>query len=104
MTRSAGCSKRSCRAWLAKEAAVAENVAEIPVQRPTDQCVVQTAGLRKSYDGLEALRGLDLEVPRGSITGFLGRNGAGKTTAIKILLGMTRPTAGLARVLGYDAA
>jgi ABC-2 type transport system ATP-binding protein len=60
--------------------------------------------LRKSYDGFEALRGLDLEVPRGSITGFLGRNGAGKTTALKILLGMTHPTAGLARVLGFDAA
>jgi ABC-2 type transport system ATP-binding protein len=74
------------------------------VQRATDQCVVQTAGLRKSYDGFEALRGLDLEVPRGSITGFLGRNGAGKTTTMKILLGMTHPTAGLARVLGFDAA
>jgi ABC-2 type transport system ATP-binding protein len=83
---------------------VAENVVDIPVQRATDSCVVQTAGLRKSYDGFEALRGLDLEVPRGSITGFLGRNGAGKTTAIKILLGMTHPTAGLARVLGFDAA
>ena len=50
--------------------------------------VIETTGLRKNYDGVEALRGLDLQVPAGSIYGFLGRNGAGKTTAMKILLGM----------------
>ena len=47
-----------------------------------------------SYDGVEALRGLNLQVPAGSIYGFLGRNGAGKTTTIKVLLGMARPTSG----------
>src|SRR6185436_13545752 len=56
--------------------------------------------LRKRYDGVEALRGLDLQVPAGSIYGFLGRNGAGKTTTIKVLLGMARPTSGHARVFG----
>jgi ABC-2 type transport system ATP-binding protein len=65
---------------------------------------IETAGLRKSYDGVEALRGLDLQVPAGSIFGFLGRNGAGKTTTLKLLLGMARPTSGTATVLGLPAA
>ncbi len=62
--------------------------------------VIETSGLRKTYPGIEALGGLDLEVPAGSICGFLGRNGAGKTTTMKILLGMVRPTSGQARVFG----
>ena len=65
-----------------------------------DTFVIETAGLRKTYDGIEALRGLELAVPAGSICGFLGRTGAGKTTTIKILLGMARPTAGRATVFG----
>jgi ABC-2 type transport system ATP-binding protein len=69
-----------------------------------DACVIETVDLRKSYDGVEALRGLNLQVPAGSIYGFLGRNGAGKTTAIKVLLGMTRATSGDARVFGVDPA
>jgi len=56
--------------------------------------VIQTRGLRKSYDGSPALRGIDLAVPRGSICGFLGRNGAGKTTTLKLLLNLLRPDAG----------
>ena len=63
-----------------------------------DRTVIETAGLWKVYDDVEALRGLDLRVPSGSIFGFLGRNGAGKTTTIKVLLGMARPTRGDARV------
>ncbi len=70
----------------------------------SDPLVIETADLRKTYAGAEALRGLDLQVPAGSICGFLGRNGSGKTTTIKILLGMTRATAGRARVFGLDAA
>jgi ABC-2 type transport system ATP-binding protein len=65
--------------------------------------VIETADLRKSYGGVEALRGLSLQVPAGSLCGFLGRNGAGKTTTIKVLLGMARPTGGQARVLGLPA-
>lgn len=49
---------------------------------------------------VEALRGISLEVPSGSVFGLLGPNGAGKTTFVKILLGMTRPTAGDAHMLG----
>lgn len=67
------------------------------------ESVIETTDLRKSYDGVEALRGLNLQVPPGSICGFLGRNGAGKTTSVKILLGMTHPTAGSARVFGLAA-
>ena len=66
----------------------------------TEPFVIETADLWKRYDGVEALRGLNLQVPRGSICGFLGRNGAGKTTTLKVLLGMARPTRGEARVLG----
>ena len=68
-----------------------------------DPCAIVTTDLRKNYDGVEALRGLNLQVPKGSICGFVGRNGAGKTTTIKILLGMTRPDGGSARVLGLAA-
>jgi len=68
----------------------------------SDRTVIETAGLWKRYDDIEALRGLDLRVPHGSIFGFLGRNGAGKTTTIKVLLGMARPTRGEARVFGLS--
>jgi len=70
----------------------------------SDRHVIETAGLWKRYDDVEALRGLDLQVPTGSIFGFLGRNGAGKTTTIKVLLGMARPTKGDARVFGQSSA
>ena len=69
-----------------------------------DRWIIETIDLRKSYDGIEAVRGLNLQVPPGSICGFLGRNGAGKTTAIKVLLGMAHPTSGQARVFGLDAS
>jgi len=68
-----------------------------------DTFIIETADLRKHYDGVEAVRGLSLQVPAGSIYGFLGRNGAGKTTTIKLLLGMARPTGGRARVFGLAA-
>jgi ABC-2 type transport system ATP-binding protein len=70
----------------------------------SDRLAIETIDLWKRYDDVEALRGLDLRVPAGSICGFLGRNGAGKTTAIKVLLGMARATKGEARVFGLTAA
>jgi ABC-2 type transport system ATP-binding protein len=65
---------------------------------------IETHGLRKSFNGQEALKGLDLNVPQGSIFGFLGRNGAGKTTTIRILMGLARADAGAARVFGVAPA
>jgi ABC-2 type transport system ATP-binding protein len=64
--------------------------------------VIETRGLRKRYRRVDALRGLDLEVPEGSICGFLGPNGAGKTTTMRILMGLIRPSEGWASVLGDD--
>jgi ABC-type multidrug transport system ATPase subunit len=69
----------------------------------TDPFVIETTELKKDYNGVEAVSGLNLQVPAGSIYGFLGRNGAGKTSTIKILLGMARPTSGRARVFGLAA-
>ncbi|MEW5987162.1 MAG: ABC transporter ATP-binding protein [Chloroflexota bacterium] len=59
-------------------------------------------GLSKRYGQIEALKSLDLSVPRGSIFGFLGRNGAGKTTTIRLLTGLARPTGGRAWVDGVE--
>ncbi len=56
------------------------------------------------YGARRALHDLTLEVPRGSIFAFLGRNGAGKSTAIRCLLGFQRPTGGRAFILGHDSA
>jgi len=67
-----------------------------------DEAAIRTVGLAKRYGSVEALRGLDLEVPRGAIFGFLGPNGAGKTTAMRLLIGLARPTGGQAHVLGFD--
>lgn len=70
----------------------------------THGAVVETHGLTKHYGTVEAVRNLSLTVERQHVTGFLGRNGAGKSTTIKMLLGMVRPTTGAGRVLGYDIA
>lgn len=68
----------------------------------TNKLVINTQALSKSYDGLEALKSLDLRVPEHAIFGFLGPNGAGKTTAIKLLLGLARPTSGSGSIFGMD--
>jgi len=59
-------------------------------------------GLRKQYGSIEAVKGIDLEVATGEVFGFLGPNGAGKSTTIKILCTLARPTAGEAKVAGFD--
>jgi ABC-2 type transport system ATP-binding protein len=63
---------------------------------------IETAALTKHYGRVRAVQDLDLRVPRGSVCGFLGRNGAGKTTTIDMLVGLLRPTAGEAWLLGHD--
>jgi ABC-2 type transport system ATP-binding protein len=56
--------------------------------------------VRKSFDAVSAVRGLNLSVPRGSIYGLLGPNGAGKTTTIRMIMGILKPDEGRVRVLG----
>lgn len=68
----------------------------------TAQSAVQVAGLRKSYGEVEAVCGIDLDVTAGETFGFLGPNGAGKSTTINILCTLAAPTAGEARVAGFD--
>lgn len=63
---------------------------------------VETKGLTKQFGSVQALSGLDLAVPAGTLYALLGVNGAGKSTAIKILTGLLPPSGGEARVLGYD--
>jgi len=63
---------------------------------------VRVAGLRKSYSGHEALRGIDFEIRTGEVFGLLGPNGAGKTTTIEILEGYRSRDAGEVEVLGED--
>jgi ABC-2 type transport system ATP-binding protein len=61
---------------------------------------IEASELRKSFKGVEALRGLDLRVPAGSVFGFLGRNGAGKTTSIRLLMGFLKADGGSIRMFG----
>ncbi len=69
------------------------------------ETVIQTRDLKKRY-GLkkEAVKGITLNVPKGSVYAFLGRNGAGKSTTIRMLLGLLEPTSGEIEVLGLDPA
>ncbi|HET9648024.1 MAG TPA: ABC transporter ATP-binding protein [Microlunatus sp.] len=67
-----------------------------------NQMAVEIEGLTKSFGHVQALRGLDLQVPTGQVTGFLGPNGSGKTTTIRILLGLLKADGGRARMLGGD--
>src|ERR671925_477581 len=63
---------------------------------------IAAQGLGKRYGDLWALCELDLEVPAGTVLGLLGHNGAGKTTAVRILATLALPTTGTARVDGFD--
>ena len=63
---------------------------------------ITASGLEMRFPGCEALRGIDLKVPSGSVFALLGENGAGKTTLIRILTGFQSPTAGQCTVCGFD--
>ncbi len=66
--------------------------------------MIRTEGLTREFGTLRAVDGLTIEVPAGIVFGFLGPNGSGKTTTIRLLLGLLEPTSGRAEVLGHDVA
>jgi ABC-2 type transport system ATP-binding protein len=65
---------------------------------------IEIHGLTKSYGDQQVLRGVDLRVPRGTVVALLGSNGAGKTTAVKILCTLLKADGGTAAVNGFDVA
>ena len=77
------------------------------LDRMTDRLhapVISVQGLQKSFKDLHVLRGVDLEIARGSIVALLGSNGSGKTTTVKILSTLLKADAGTVKVNGYDVA
>lgn len=72
-----------------------------PARTASIASAIETHGLTKQYGAHQVLQGLDLSVDAGSVFGFLGANGAGKTTAIRILLALARETGGSARIFGH---
>lgn len=66
--------------------------------------VIEVKGLTKKFGDFVAVSAISFEVARGEIFGFLGANGAGKTTAMKMLIGISKPTSGEARVAGFDVS
>ena len=65
--------------------------------------IIHTENLHKAFGRFEALRGLSMSVPKGSVFALIGANGAGKTTTIKVLMNLMRPASGAATVLGVDS-
>ena len=78
--------------------------ADLPAPRggPADGPAVAIRGLGKRFGDVIAVKGIDLDVPRGSFFGLVGPNGAGKTTTLSMVTGLLRPTVGQAFVLGRD--
>ena len=70
------------------------------MREATAGLAIETVGLTKAFGRQRAVDSLDLAVPRGSVFGFLGPNGSGKTTTIRLLLGLARATSGEIRMLG----
>jgi ABC-2 type transport system ATP-binding protein len=69
---------------------------------PTPEIVIDVHGLTKSFGGRQVVRNLSMQVKRGTIFGFLGPNGSGKTTTIRMLCGLLTPDEGSGTCLGYD--
>ncbi|WP_369785815.1 ABC transporter ATP-binding protein [Saccharomonospora xinjiangensis] len=68
---------------------------------PAEAIAASARGLRKVYGRTVAVEHVDLDIPEGAVLGMLGPNGSGKTTTIRMLLGLSRPTEGIATVLGH---
>ena len=63
---------------------------------------IEIRGLKKSFRGMYALNGLNMTVPKGSIYGFIGENGSGKSTTEKIICGLIHPTSGQVKLYDMD--
>ena len=87
----------SQREQLPASSPAAGNTETVPDASP---CAVRTAGLTRRFGAQVVVDQVGLEVPRGSVYGFLGPNGSGKTTTIRMLLGLLRPNAGTIELLG----
>lgn len=66
------------------------------------QIIIEAEGLTKKYETQIAVNHLDLQIREGEVFGFLGPNGAGKTTTLLMFLGLTEPTSGKVRIVGFD--
>src|SRR5262245_24117 len=66
------------------------------------EIIIRTNALTREFKFTKAVDSLNIEVPKGIVFGFLGPNGSGKTTTIRMLLGLLDPTSGRAEVLGFD--
>ena len=67
-----------------------------------EQIIIETEGLTKKYGSQIAVNNLNLQIREGEVFGFLGPNGAGKTTTLLMFLGLTEPSSGKVRVIGFD--
>jgi ABC-2 type transport system ATP-binding protein len=97
----AGDRNGSADAWRPKPASAPAGAAAAARPGPGGLAVA-TIGLAKRFGDQLAVAGIDLAVPRGSVYGFLGPNGSGKTTTIRMLLGLIQPTEGSQRLLGVS--
>ena len=68
----------------------------------TPNLAIDVNGLVKAYDGKNVVNGIDIHMPKGQVWGFLGPNGSGKTTTIRMICGLLKPNAGSGTCLGYD--
>src|SRR6516162_2556938 len=86
----------------AMNATVTSTAAAATAANAASDIAIEVEGLTKSFDGKVAVRGLTMKVRRGLIYGFLGPNGSGKTTTIRMLCGLLTPDSGRGTCLGYD--
>jgi ABC-type multidrug transport system ATPase subunit len=91
------CMRTEASGGMTTQGASADHAGEVTSE------AVATQGLTRTYGSTTAVDAIDLRVHAGEVYGFLGANGAGKTTAMRMLLGLARPTAGTATVLGQPA-
>jgi ABC-type glutathione transport system ATPase component len=76
----------------------------VPSSKMSPDVAIRTEALVRDFEGVRAVDGVDLQIPAGEIYGFLGSNGAGKSTTVHMLCTLLAPSGGRALVAGYDVA